>query len=782
MGRFALRSRNKAPSALESAQPMSKAHKILGSTPINIDSPRLWDDGSSGFSASTAESTAPSYGGDEDGHHVTIARSEGEFVEDHDKLSALLGTTAYPTSAVERQGILRKTHSSGAMRTMYNRNGRANADVPSLPSHADALGIQSSTRNIPRPEVMMDEHYMARKGSLPHLRTDDLFSSSHQTKSPSFFTSFMSPAVGSPRQPRRSPSKKIQKRRVRDADVEPVMAPSLRRPSTAGTSTSKSGTVSSREAPDLYDHYEQMSFRHVLQEKVGDASSEVDSQTSESLVDDGSERREIQTALSPKIMKAEPAFLNSVRSPVMVNPSASKPPPASSKPKTKVATKASSSKNLLKSMNLQEQSMLMLSDSDSDDEDDITPPGPSRVPTAPMGQLPGMRPASPAKAPQLSRDLQSPISPISPRGGKRASFAPANTYITIPSSNVPSTKLNVDYDSDSEYSRYSSAQATIRASSMKSDGTFGPQSIQEQTIQEQTIQEDTVRNDFSDAAETHQNMTSPIGYAPANSVSRPARPVIDASNSRNSVHDSIRRFELMSPGSARNGHYSFDDDPHMTAEEDAEAEALIAEYDFDFPAPPSTRQSMAPRRQSQRYTLTESIGSDSRPSSQAQPLKSILKKASIISTTTECSDPTREEITVYLEEREPSPDLRDFLDPDGIIRSSIIRSSVISESSDRYILPAVSYDPKAPNSKQQHAPLLPSPSVRSASGRLPGNMATVHEVEESEAEVKGVPRPDSPISPSDGISTPTFGGKSRLSVVASKPFQTGLVYDASNVI
>lgn len=131
---------------------MSKAHKILGSTPINIDSPRLWDDASSGFSASTAESTAPSYGADEDGHHVAIARSEGEFVEDHDKLSALLGTTAFPMSAAERQGILRKTHSSGAMRNMYNRNGNANANVPRLPSHADALGIQSSTRDLPDPK------------------------------------------------------------------------------------------------------------------------------------------------------------------------------------------------------------------------------------------------------------------------------------------------------------------------------------------------------------------------------------------------------------------------------------------------------------------------------------------------------------------------------------------------------------------------------------------------------------------------------------------------------
>lgn len=774
MGRFALRSRNKAPSALDSSQPMSKAHKILGSTPINIDSPRLWDDGSSGFSASTAESTVPSYADDEDGHHVAIARSEGEFVEDHDKLSALLGTTAYPMSALERQGMLRKTHSSGAMRKTYNRNGSADANVPPVPSfphQTDALGIQSSTTRSPRPEVIIDERSVARKGSLPQMRTDDMYSGAHQTKSPSFFTSFMSPAVESPKQPKRSQSKKIQKRRIRDAAA--AAATYAPRPNTAGTTTSKSTTTSSREAPDLYDHYEQMSFRHILQGQLGDTSSDMDSQTSESLVaDDVAESKELQTALSPKSLKAEPVYLNNLRSPSIVTSSTLKAP-ASSKPKTKAVAEAGPPKSQFKSINLQEQSMLMLSDSDSDDEDDFTPPGPSRAHTEPMGQPPNMLPASPAKAPRPANGFKSPVSPISPKGGKRTSFAPANTYITIPSSAELNRNLDVDSDTDSEYSQVSSTLATIRAASMKSDGTFGPPSIQEQTIQE-----DAVLNDFSDTAETHQGMSSPISPKSVNSVSRSVRSSGDGPNSRNRVLASIRRFELMNPHSPRNGRYSFGDDPHMTEEEDEEAEAIIAEYDFDFPAPPSAHQSTASRRQSQRYTLTESVGSNSRPPSQtSQPLRSILKKASIISVTTESSDPTREEITVYLEDREPSPDLKDFLDPDGIIRSSII-----SESSDRYTLPAVSYDPKAPNSKQHHPPLHPNPPARSASGRLPGNMTTVHEVEENEADVGGLPRPDSPISPNNGISTPTFGGRSRLSVVGSKPIQTGLLYDANNVI
>lgn len=806
MGKFTFtKSRRKDLAELSIPQPMmSKAHKILGSTPINIDSPRLWDDGSSSFSATTSDSATPSYD-DDDIHHVAIAHSDLDWSEDRDILPGLLSDDTRSRQHVH--GTLRKSQSSSTIKSWY-MNGNplaqhaplASAGPPAL--HTDALGIKSKKK----PATLDFSHSLqnSRKGSLPQLRTDGLLSSTSQpNKSPSLF-SMRTPTLDKYREPR-----KIQKRKTKESPQSPY---EMQRPSTAG---SKAGTTSSREVPDLYDHYEQMTFRSIKQEEYG-GSSEDGTQRSGSISTECSSEKTTSRG-SPKSFPEPPravpnrtsSAFSSSAGPVLMPATLSPNSTTISSPQSQ---SSKSSPRGFKSVNLQEQSVLMLSDSESEDEY-TPPPAPPQPPASSNHQVRGnSRSPTGRGQPTQPREQSSPEQARPNRSNKRTSFAPSNTYITIPNSNdhPDDTTLTPPLDSRSN----TPSQMSMHRMSISSDISTNSAYIQEaravrmqpalrssrinipaSAIQRQTIDEDGAMGHIYDRDDqSGEQLTPPVSPTSIEFYIRSAHSSIDGPGSATRFIATTRRSELMKPilryqekmeeQSPQTQHDASQDDSVLSAD-GSEANAAEAEtqFDFDFPAPPSARQSASGQRTSHRFTLTESVGSVSQRSSQV-PLKGILKKSSV---STVDFDPSEElnghdSDPINYEDDEPSPDMNDFQE------FSYLTSGILSpELADDYILPAVAYNPNAlftnggpprttPSNSVPEPPASGPLSRRESSPKAIPVMESVAEVDEGEASSPDIPRPDSPISPDtftegegEGQSRSRLGSIARLSAVGSLP-------------
>lgn len=804
MGKFTFtKSRRKDLAELNIPQPMmSKAHKILGSTPINIDSPRLWDDGSSSFSATTSDSTTPSYD-DDDNHHVTIAHSDVDWSEDRDILPGLLSDDTRSRQHVH--GVLRKSQSSSTIKSWYTNSNPlaqhaplAAAGPPSM--HTDALGIKSKKK----PATLDFSHSLqnSRKGSLPQLRTDGMLTTttSQPNKSPSIF-SMRTPTLDKYREPR-----KIKKRSTKDSPQSPY---EMQRPNTAG---SRAGTSSSREVPDLYDHYEQMTFRTIMQEEYGADEEDDETQRSGSISTSSSSEKTTSRG-SPKSFPEPPhtvpfrnssAFANGA-GPVLVSATLSPNPASISSPQSQSSR---SSPRGFGSVNLQEQSVLMLSDSESEDE--YTPPAPAQPP-ATLHHQSSVSSRSPTKQrlPSQPRGQSSPEQAKPNRSSKRTSFAPSNTYITIPNSNdhPEDTTLTPPLDSRSS----TPSQMSMHRMSVASDISTTSTSIQEaravrmqpalrssrinipaSAIQRQTIDEhDAMGHIYDREDQSGEQLTPPVSPTSIEFYIRSAHSSIDGPGSAARFIAATRRSELMKPilryqekmdEQTPQNHTSTGQDDSPLSPDSSEANAAESEthFDFDFPAPPSARTSTTGQRTSHRYTLTESIGGGSQRSSQV-PLKSILKKSSV---STVDFDPAedmnaQEPEPINYEDDEPSPDASDFQE------FSYLTGGLLSpDMADDYILPAVTYNPNAlftnrgpttttPASSASDTPASAPATRRESSPKAIPMMESVAEVDENEVAESDVPRPDSPISPDgfteEGQSRSRLGSIARLSAVGSLP-------------
>lgn len=840
---------------------MSKAHKILGSTPISIDSATPWDDASSGFSGGTGNSTATSYASTEDDysdHHVAIAPSEDEWSNNADMLPAIIESRGLDSDSERGMSdmthSLRKTQSSSTIRSWYDKSKQPLPALPQTSAPTMANGVPSKIHkmldlqsNPIGPQVkkkppMLDfsnlrsASRLSRKVSHGQLRTDGTVSNDIESslKSPSIM-SLMTPT---------SKTRKIQKRNTKDNMLSPALEEG-QRPHTTGAMRRGSST---REAPSLYDHYEQMSLRQMTQE-------------AETQEDEFRDSEEIKEEAEPEDDDDEPGAGQDLQwlHDVLPTPSqtafitALTPAAArgrSNSTASKVTANTKRSKNL-DSTDLQETSMLMLS-SDSEPEDEPAPLPQSQT-TSPR-RRPSISSVSPRTASRAqSSRASSQASDYRPtRHSKRTSFAPANTYITIPNSSRLSTdtaiQIGIDSRSSTPYTDAASCRTSL-LSDISSASALHPSGSHIQEARAVTMLagrrpsrvecgEENSPDTFSSSdslpsagrrvpslGQTHpEELTPPLSPTSVDFYIRSARSSIDGPGSHNRYMAVTRQEEMLLSALRNKKQHSKEQSAQMSqqptqrynidaaaersttgegeeegkrekeeTEEESEADSILetgnlaaeAMFDFGFPAPPTARKqsffenaitTSASISSFASTTTTDKLSESSiaetesildlrqaslTPAPAQMPLKSILKKS-----TFDRGDAEQEDVILYLEDPEPSPDMTDFSEFGYLAMPSL--QSEHPEISLHSSLPVGDTIMQASSSSPKSS--LDGKRVDRA---YPSAMASVPEDGELEYDENDVPRPDSPISPDAFPAVPqvrtTLSSMARLSAVGSSP-------------
>ncbi|TQV97482.1 hypothetical protein IF1G_03225 [Cordyceps javanica] len=481
MARFSfVKARKKESPQPNFAKPMSKAHKILGSTPISIDSLQPWDDVSSGFSGRISNTT-PSYAYSEDDssdYHVAIASSDYDSSNDSEIRLAALESSSLGSGSEDSMGDAthgpRKTQSTSTIRSWYDtskessptsQQPQATSTVRGVPPKIHKMLDLESSPTAPKPKKkppMLDfsnlrgSSRLSRKAPNGPTQSDSTIAKEFESPTVESPLSLAAP-IGKPR--------KTHKRSTKDG------APSSDLKETHSTTVERRHrTGSTKEAPSLYDHYEQMTIRQLMHE---DQKLKEEQQNDHGTKQQGTntdDNEEPWTAQdSPWLQDTLPptpqtAFM------IGLTPAASHKRTNSAGSKMIANTKQSTT---LGTSDLQATSMLMLS---SDSEDD----------NEPTSLLPRWTTSLNNHSPSASGPL-----PLPPRVSSRASdhrpmrhsnkpsFASVNTYSTFLSNSRLSTATAIDanFESSMPYtsdflSRTSSISDASRASALQPSANY----------------------------------------------------------------------------------------------------------------------------------------------------------------------------------------------------------------------------------------------------------------------------------------------------------------------
>lgn len=857
MGRFTFaKGRKKLPPQLVIAEPMSKAHKILGSTPISIDSPKSWDDASSGFSGATSNSTAPSYASTEDDysdHHVAIAPSEDEWTNNSDMLPAILESGGLDSASDRGMSditqSLRKTQSSSTIRSWYDKSNQSLPTSQQTAAPSMANGVPSKIHKMldldsnpigpqkkKKPPVLdfsnlRSASRLSRKSSHGQLRTDGPVSHDMESslKSPSIM-SLMTPT---------GKSRKIQKRNTKDPMPKDLtLSPTFEAGQRSHTTSGRHRGSSMKEAPSLYDHYEQMTMRQMMQDAEIQEGEDGESGGIKKGADTEADEepgvgQDMQWLLDVLPPTSPTAFMKGL------TPAAARD--RSNSTASKVTTNTKRSKKLDRP-DLQETSMLMLS-SDSEEEDEPTPlpqsqtTSPKRRPSTDSVSSRTVSRTQSSRAPSQASDCR----PM--RQSKRTSFAPANTYITIPNSSRLSTdtaiQIGIDSRSSTPYTDAASCRTSLisevsTASALHPSGSYIQEARAVTMLAGRRPSRVEFGEDNSPVASSSSTGLPPIGRrAPTLGQTQPeeltpplsptsvdfyirsARSSIDGPGSQNRYmavtrqeemllsalrhkkqHSEDQSVQLSQHPTQRNNIEAFAED--STAEEDEEEDetdsVLETEstadglFDFGFPIPPTARKqtsfenaitasasmsSFASTATTDKLSQssiaeTESILDSRQPSltpAPAQnPIKGILKKSAL-----QREEPQQQEVILYLDDDEPSPDLTDFSEFGYLAMSSF-------QSENPETAPHSSSPVSDTMLTQAYSPPKSTSDGKRVDRTYPSPMASVPEDGELECEDDDIPRPDSPISPDAFPAVPqirtTLGSMARLSAVGSSPMMT----------
>ncbi|OAQ95713.1 hypothetical protein LLEC1_04039 [Akanthomyces lecanii] len=864
MARFTFaKGRKKPPSQIVLTEPTSKAHKILGSTPISIDSPKPWDDTSSGFSGGTGNSTATSYASTEDDysdHHVAIAPSEDEWSSNTDILPAIIESRGLDSDSdrgmSDMTHSLRKTQSSSTIRSRYDKSTQPLPTLPQTSAPPMAKGVQSKIHKmldlqssqigppLRKKPPMLDfsnlrnASRLSRKGSHGQLRTDGTVSNDieRSLKSPSIM-SLMTP-TGKPR--------KIQKRNTKDGMLSPALEEG-QRPLTSGARRRGSST---KQIPSLYDHYEQMSLRQIMQEaEIQEGERQENDEIKDEAEpgdDDDDERGAGQDLqwLHDVLPTPSSTALITALTPATAHG-------RSNSTASKVTANTKRSRNLDRT-DLQETSMLMLS---SDSEEEAEPaPLPQSQTNSPKrrASTSNVSPRTVSRTQTSRAPSQASTSDYRPvRHTKRTSFAPANTYFTIPNSSRLSIDTAIQIGTDSRSSTPYTDAASCRTSllsDISSASALHPSSNYLQEARAVTMlagrQPSRVEYGEEDSPDTSSSSTSlplvgkrkpsmgqtqleeltpPLSPSSVDFYIRSARSSIDGPGSNNR-YMAVTRQEEMLISALRNKKqhnqeqsaqisqqpvqsYSIDtvteksgiaereegSEKERDEEEESEADSILgmenlaaeAIFGFGFPAPPTARKQSffengitasasissfastvtTDKLSQSSIAETESILNACRssltPALAQMTLKSILRKPAF-----DREEPEQQEVILYLDDAEPSPDLTDFSEFGYVAMSSL--QSEHPETSLHSSSPVA--DTLLQGSSSSSKSNLDGKRVDRSH---PSAMASVPEDGELEYDEDDIPRPDSPVSPDAFPAVPqirtTLSSMARLSAVGSSP-------------
>ncbi|KAL6902765.1 hypothetical protein GGI43DRAFT_351943 [Trichoderma evansii] len=416
--------------------PMSKAHKILGSTPLSIDSSSIHSTpqptitvAGSGYENSTLDDLDF----DLPGGQARMARSDAELRKERGpspsnlRLSALADSVGFGAMALP--GTLKKAQSSSTIKSWHDKSkhSRSLSRQASIPIMNN--GLSAKTHHFQDTDSANESAKLRKKPpkldfssvvSNPRLskKEPDTFNpnlSNSSTKPPTLSSPFATPSH------RQSDLRGMFKRRTKDSFRSFVTEQT---PPGTGEARRMTTQLSDNGLSTLYNHYEQMTFRHGL----GDDSDLTNNTVQKT--DPADSRTEAEWREVPARQNLDwlhKPISESHEPKAVAQSDYSSSPGDGARSVSSRHTRTSRASRItdggMQEADFQEKSVLILS-SDSEEDDDGRSSTRDHIPlphpTRPLPELPKSRPRQPS-----GRE---------PGGAsnKKASFAPANTYIAIP--------------------------------------------------------------------------------------------------------------------------------------------------------------------------------------------------------------------------------------------------------------------------------------------------------------------------------------------------------------
>ncbi|KAL7932672.1 hypothetical protein V8C35DRAFT_306398 [Trichoderma chlorosporum] len=432
------RKKPQEPQQLAPVMPMSKAHKILGSTPLSIDSSSLHDVPPPTVSVGMYEDNILT-DLDLNPLQTRMTRADDDRRKERGpspsnlRLSALADSMHF--SGKHSSGTLKKAQSSSTIKSWHDKSKHSR----SLSRQASIPLMNTALSSNPYTFADADEPSSKLRKKPPKLdfanigHTPRLSRKESETFNPSTSgNSTKTPTVSSPYSTasHRQSDLRGMFRRTKDSFRSYGTDAS---PSNAGEARRMTTQLSDNGLSTLYNHYEQMTFRHAANDDPDLMNSHVyKKDTTEAHGQGESEWREPQARQNLDWLHKP--LNESHESKVVAQSEYSSSPGDGARSVSSRHTRTSrasrqTDSGLLQEADFHDKSVLLLSSDSEEDEDD----GKSStrdhlpLPTRPLPEPPSHSQARPSRSRQVSGHESGGLQ------NKKTSFAPSNTYIAIPS-------------------------------------------------------------------------------------------------------------------------------------------------------------------------------------------------------------------------------------------------------------------------------------------------------------------------------------------------------------
>ncbi|UKZ55245.1 hypothetical protein TrVGV298_009064 [Trichoderma virens] len=420
------------------AMPMSKAHKILGSTPLSIDPSSIHDAPPPTVSVGMYEDNTLN-DMDLNLRQTRMTRADDDRRKERGpspsnlRLSALTDNMNF--GGKHSSGTLKKAQSSSTIKSWHDKSKHSRslsrqASIPlmntALSSNPHTFSDVDDTAKLRKKPPKLD---FAAMGPSPRVsrKEPEAFNPSASNNS------IKTPTVSSPYSTashRQSDLRGMFKRRTKDSfrsfvhDASPSNAAEARRMTTQ---------LSDNGLSTLYDHYEQMTFRHAIDDDPDVMSSPVYKKGPTDGHSQGeSEWREPQGRQNldwlHKPLNESHESKAVAHSEYSSSPGDGARSVSSRHTRTSRASRQTDS-GLLQEADFHDKSVLLLSSDSEEDDDDEKSSTRDHVPlpTRPLPEPPSQRQSRSSRSRQVSGHESGALQ------NKKTSFAPSNTYIAIPS-------------------------------------------------------------------------------------------------------------------------------------------------------------------------------------------------------------------------------------------------------------------------------------------------------------------------------------------------------------
>ncbi|KAL7924165.1 hypothetical protein ACQKWADRAFT_287453 [Trichoderma austrokoningii] len=421
--------------------PMSKAHKILGSTPLSIDASSIHSTSQPTISVANSvyeNSTVDELDFDLPGGQARMARTDAEFRKERGpspsnmRLSALADSVGFGAMALP--GTLKKAQSSSTIKSWHDKSkhSRSLSRQASIPIMNN--GLSTNTHHFQDTDSTNESAKLRKKppklefssvGPSPRLskKESDIFNrnvSSSSGKTPTLSSPFSTSSH------RQSDLRGMFKRRTKDSFRSYAAEQS---PPGTGEARRMTTQLSDNGLSTLYDHYEQMTFRHGLDDDDDDLTNNTSQKA-----DPADGRAEGEWREMPPRQNLDwlhKPLSESHEAKAVAQSEYSSSPGDGARSVSSRHTRTSRASRItdggMLEADFQEKSVLLLS-SDSEEDDDGRSSTRDHIPlphpTRPLPEIP----KSSRSRPPSGRESGGVAT------NKKTSFAPANTYIAIPGS------------------------------------------------------------------------------------------------------------------------------------------------------------------------------------------------------------------------------------------------------------------------------------------------------------------------------------------------------------